>query len=890
MEWDLQPELHPLHPLPSRIVPLLSSDSGLAPVQKSTLVQHCLTRACVFADLSLLHYLLLDPSARPFVELDLQDDDGLVLASTAVLGFGAESERDIEREECVRLLIAEGADVTVADKAGWTPLHYSALLAPPTLISHLLNHGCSPLTVTKRGLTALDVVTAYSVIPGREDVALFLEEAMRGEGWQGTRVAARRRSLDQRRQQNDKQRHVRQRISQMLDLDDEWWKGGETASSSSTSEDELEDENDELYTPPNDYSSMLVFSPASLPRILDSVIANYRPSIRNSDPANALYMLVRFACLNCDDTWLEDLMINATEAIEECFFSHPDDLKGLLFWLYNTTTWLHLLRCDNSVNSTLEILGSFVLIEELINSVFVFVIRYAERRIDKLLDATLLEHSPLSSEFESVQFESEWSFFRSPFSSKRRTGQTPSVSSPSVKSTIPSSPGLPSFRPSSPSPVPSRPPPSTPKAFSSLRQSVTRSRAHSVSTPLQSLFQDSPPEEHTPRELIGFVTALNTLLTDSDINPAFVTQLWSQVMYWTSCEIFNRILTRKKHLCRSRAVQIGMNLSVLEEWVGNVGLPKGVESHFAPVRELLHWLQCLSSMDEFSDLVATIQTMKYLNPLQMRRAVRDYRYEVSEGRMTEDCSQYLVQLQKDWERQRVKLGVEALRKEISDRGRDYDDSISSSLNDTGAADSSFTSQDSSAQRNIDLLFDRTRNKSEWTPAQPPEVLGELLDSRYMLPLLFPSDPRLLSAKAISSGELERETRGNTHLTPPINKEGRSASRASLGFRGSMKWRSRSKQLREVGLEILQRVDGSEAVARWTQQQPNGDNEEEDVDKSGSQSESGSALEFSHPHVHHSVPFTRKPSSRSHTRRTTSNGGDGLSPVTPTEMKYIDTQI
>jgi hypothetical protein len=50
--------------------------------------------------------------------------------------------------------------------------------------------------------------------------------------------------------------------------------------------------------------------------------------------------------------------------------------------------------------------------------------------------------------------------------------------------------------------------------------------------------------------------------------------------------------------------------------------------------------------------------------IQMRRAVRDYKYEVNEGRMTEECIQYLTQLQKDWERHRVKLGVVALRKEV----------------------------------------------------------------------------------------------------------------------------------------------------------------------------------------------------------------------------------
>lgn len=48
----------------------------------------------------------------------------------------------------------------------------------------------------------------------------------------------------------------------------------------------------------------------------------------------------------------------------------------------------------------------------------------------------------------------------------------------------------------------------------------------------------------------------------------------------------------------------------------------------------------------------------------MRRAVRDYKYEINEGRMTDECVQYLTQLQKDWERHRVKLGVEAIKQEV----------------------------------------------------------------------------------------------------------------------------------------------------------------------------------------------------------------------------------
>ena len=65
---------------------------------------------------------------------------------------------------------------------------------------------------------------------------------------------------------------------------------------------------------------MLVFSPALLPQIFDSLIINYRPTYKDATPANTLYMLARFACLTCDHLWLEDLINGATDAIEDTFF------------------------------------------------------------------------------------------------------------------------------------------------------------------------------------------------------------------------------------------------------------------------------------------------------------------------------------------------------------------------------------------------------------------------------------------------------------------------------------------------------------------------------------------------------------------------------------------
>lgn len=188
-------------------------------------------------------------------------------------------------------------------------------------------------------------------------------------------------------------------------------------------------------------------------------------------------------------------------------------------------------------------LGSFELMEEVINSVFgklhcgitlalsfygiylVFIIRFAERRIDQLLDDTILTYTPLGSEFETIQFESEWSFLR-PFSGKRRGAQPPSGS----RNNIPSPPPSP-HSPISPSKSQATVPSSTSRGLSSLRQTLSRARGHSA--PLSSLFQDSPLP--SPLDLISFMTSLHTLLVISNINPVIIAQLWSQVIYWTSC-------------------------------------------------------------------------------------------------------------------------------------------------------------------------------------------------------------------------------------------------------------------------------------------------------------------------------------------------------------------
>lgn len=163
----------------------------------------------------------------------------------------------------------------------------------------------------------------------------------------------------------------------------------------------------------------------------------------------------------------------------------------------------------------------------------VFIIRFAERRIDQLLDSCILSYTPTPAELDAIQFESEWSFLR-PFTGKRKAPPPSPVGRNGVPpSPTPSSP----HRPLSPSQSQSTVSSSGSRGFSSLRQTITRARGQSSAPPLASIFPDAPPPP-SPMDLTSFLTSLHMLLVLSDVNPSIITQLWSQVMYWTACKMF----------------------------------------------------------------------------------------------------------------------------------------------------------------------------------------------------------------------------------------------------------------------------------------------------------------------------------------------------------------
>ncbi|KAL1410856.1 putative ankyrin-repeat protein [Vanrija albida] len=685
----------------------------------------------------------------------LKDDDGWGIVGMAIQASCGQPDR----EETVRLVVARwGVNAGPnggRDKNGWTPLHLAALLSSPHIVSALLNRGADPAAPTDAGLTPYDLIVEME---GRESLVLLLDpcptptpshegEVEEQRPRNAKAVSAERRALLERRRVRlatraaradrkagrarlaaERERWVRER-AKLIGVDPNFIYPPDAAPKRKDEpgimgEDEDEDEpmdTDDEGDGPLGPAEHLVFSRFQLDTIYEIFINSYRPTCqpveKRSLPANALFLYMRFAFYQCDIEWLEELYEGAIERVESGVYGNGDDLAFLAFWEYNLTLLLYLVRSDPELCEACERLSLLSMTEELIGAIHVFIIRIAERKIDDIMDQAMLDFESLE-DFDDVRFADEWNLFRSPFGAKKKEAK--STLGSTVFNVPDSSDGRVDLdwahRRSHSKGQRSL----TRQSISDLKAVANNAKADAKEAiangiaSAQAVFGDKP----NPRRISDILNCVIVILQLYEVNPAFVVQVFSQVFYWISSELFNRIITRKKYLCRTKALQIRMNITALEDFTRNNGLPPAIASrHLEPVMQLLQWLQFSSQINQFDTLIATVQGLRRLNPLQMRRAVQNYRFEVNESHMADDCMQYLLQLQRDWDRQRMNIGAKQLQ---AQRGHATDDATGSS------------------EMSIDDLFDDGIALSEWIPQTAPESLGELLDSRFMLPFLVPS--------------------------------------------------------------------------------------------------------------------------------------------------------
>ncbi|KAH8907016.1 hypothetical protein BR93DRAFT_945198 [Coniochaeta sp. PMI_546] len=570
----------------------IASDEKLSEPEKRDLLQKALTMAASNGNIDSVRKIL-DGKAKGFVDVNAVDEDGtpaLIYASC----FGHES--------VVEALIKAGADVDKQDRNQWSALMWAMTNRHKGIAKLLLDNGASPEAKTSSGRTAFDFVAPDS------DMSFYLHDSGYGIGTAGTSddfysPGFSQDKFEEELAENELRRRMMMESARDLEVD----LGNVGMDDQPEPVDEFEEEQQEFDWTRCLHDQMFVFQENELDRILDIVITNMTPQRSPSQkpvPANMIFLSARYAHYHSSPELLAKLLIAAMDRINDVVERYQWDMTILAFWMSNATLLLHYLKKDTGL---LEATTEFQLqLVELINEIFILIVRDAERRLDKVLDAAMLDHETIPG-FEDITFQNEWKIF------KRK---------PQVKE-----------------------------------------------EPLEKRFRPPSPKQRAkpaPRNVTSLLSSTLFVLDLYDIHSFITAQIISQLLYWLGAELFNRIMSNRRYLARTKAMQIRMNISILEDWArSNNRQPEHFEHgemkssgettvdaarrHLAPVIQLLQWLQCFSSLgaDDLEALVGTLQQLKALSPQQLIHAATHYRPEVGEKGLPKSAMKYLVAIQKE---------------------------------------------------------------------------------------------------------------------------------------------------------------------------------------------------------------------------------------------------
>ncbi|KAJ5212070.1 uncharacterized protein N7498_003716 [Penicillium cinerascens] len=573
----------------------IAADETLTVAEKRDILQKSLNMAASNGDVERVRKLVQGP-AKSFVDVNIKDEEGTVPLIYASC-FG--------HQDVVSALLEAGAFVDQQDRNQWSALMWAMTNRHKTIAKTLLDHGASPDIKSSSGGTAFDFAQPGSEISEylQENGYNFGPSAVEDDFYDAGLAHGR---FEEELAENEMKRRMMMEESALnlevdlssLGLDEKF--------EPSDDDDDLEQEQQEFVWDRCLNDQMFVFQDHELERILDIIITNMTPQRSPSQkpvPANLLFLSARYAHYHASPELLHTLLTSAMDKINDVVERYQWDMTMQAFWLSNATLLLHYLKKDGEL---VEATVQFQLhLAELINEIFVLIIRDAERRMNKVLDAAMLDHETIPG-LEDIAFQNEWKLFK-----KKRT----EAPEPAEKR----------FRPPSP-----------------------RRRA-----------------QISPRNITSLLSSTLFVLDLYDVHSVITTQILSQLLYWLSAEIFNRVMSTRRYLARTKAMQIRMNVSTLEDWArSNNRQPEHYENgsmsstgestvdsarrHLAPVIQLLQWLQCFSSLgDDHESLVTTLLQLQQLIPLQLLHAVKSYRPEVGEKGLTKQAMKFLLELQRD---------------------------------------------------------------------------------------------------------------------------------------------------------------------------------------------------------------------------------------------------
>lgn len=574
------------------------SDKALSDAEKRGALQKSLHNAASNGEVRKIETLLNGPASR-FVDINAPDEEGtapIIYASC----FG--------HLNAVQTLLDAGADIDCQDRRNqWTSLMWAITNRHQYIAKLLLDRGASLDIKSSSGRTAADFAA-----PG-SDISTFLKRSGYYIGNAGTEEdfydnGFSQDKFEQEMEENEMRRRMMMESSMNLEVDLSSLGMDERPESPEDPEEQQEFLWDRCL-----HDQMFVFQENDLLRILDIVITSVTPQRSPSQkpvPANILFLAARYAHYHASPELLGVLLVSAMDRINEKVEQHQWDMTVLAFWISNATLLLHYLKKDTGlVGATTEFQLQLV---ELINEIFILIIRDAERRMDKILGIAILDYETIPFD---VEFAGDWKIFRK---NKQHV----------------------------PEPISYKPAPPNKKA------------------------------QPQPRNVTSLLSSTLFVLDLYDIHSVITAQILSQLFYWIGAELFNHILSNKAYLARTKAMQIRMNVSVLEDWArSNNRTPEhyengalttsgedtveSVRKHFTPVVQLLQWLQCFSSLgdnpDSLEALDNTLKQFTRLTPQQLLHASSHYRYEKDEKALPKIAKKRLTSLAMEAKKRYEKL-------------------------------------------------------------------------------------------------------------------------------------------------------------------------------------------------------------------------------------------
>ncbi|KAF9974845.1 hypothetical protein BGZ73_001660 [Actinomortierella ambigua] len=582
---------------------------------------------------------------REWIDVEAQDEDGTTpLIYAACFGH----------VEIAFMLLEAGATVDARDKFGWTALVWATNNKHDNMVRLLLEHGASTNAQTKKGHTIVDFLR-HDPNDNTKIVQIFQEPGRRDSISSTSSYATTRNyspsvygedlfyhagieGFEEMMAENERRYRMAMESAQAFEVD--------MADLSLADQPQLDDEGEfdwEKCLP----DQMFVFSSKDIKHITDIIITNMEPCrSRNYKPlpAYVLFLAARFAHYFSSAELLDELLEATSIAITAVTKNKPEDMTLTAYWVSNTSVLLHFLRKDPG----LSLSSGFhqVKLEGLIEKMLQMLVKDAERRIEKILESAMLDHDTIQG-LEDVKFQSDWAFLwrgtrtvnnKSNTANKRASSPmtaAAAVAAAATAATTATGAGTGSSSGTS-----------TPSTVRPMKRSSSQTMVPLANRP------PSPRQRRiSPRTITTMLSSLLFVMQSYDLHPDLIHYVVSQLLYYVSSEVFNRMMTHKRFLSRSKAMQTRLNLSVLEDWIRLNNLPTRLgEQQFGPLIQLLQLLQVLTLQEDFAMWVETMKKLDQLNPFQVKRAVNAYRYEVTEERLPDEITQYVLQVAADTER------------------------------------------------------------------------------------------------------------------------------------------------------------------------------------------------------------------------------------------------